>query len=296
MPLRDFVVLMIVCTLWALSNVVSKFVVSVLEVPPLFYAAARFAVVLAALFPFLRSRQRLSGRLLLAAFLMGAGNFGLLFVGLKYSTPSAAGVVMQLNMPFTLLLSMAFLGERVRPVRQLGIFLAFAGVLMVMWDPHGFALSGGLVMVAGAAAMASVGVILTKQIEGVRPIVFQAWVGATSVLPLALLSVILEPGQLQLALDAGWRFWAAVIFSAGVVSVGAHTVYILLLQRYEAGVISALILVTPLATIGLSVALLGDHFSPRLIVGSALALTGVLIIALRGNPAARLLLAIQRRT
>lgn len=295
MSLRDFALLMAMCAIWAVNNIISKYVVSILDVPPLFYAAARFVIVAACLIPFLFPAPRPLWRLMLTAFLMGGGNFGLMFVGLKYSTPSAAAVVLQLGMPLTLILSMIFLNERVRWRRGLGIALTFAGVLTVMWNPQGFALSTGLLLIAGATLMSSIGVILTKQIEGMRPITFQAWVGAVSVLPMTLLSAWLEPGQVDAAFAAGWPFWAALLFSALIVSVGAHTVYVTLLQRYEANLISALILVTPLATIALGVAVLNDPFGPRLVIGSVLALAGVLIIALRGSQVMSLLLAMRSR-
>lgn len=295
MALRDFGLLMAMCVVWAVNNIVSKFVVSDLEVPPLFYAAARFAIVSALLIPFVRPAPRPVWRLVLTAFLMGGGNFGLMFVGLKYSTASTAAVVLQLGMPITLILSVIFLGERIRWRRGLGIALTFAGVLTVMWNPAGFALSTGLLLVAGATLMSGIGVILTKQIEGLRPITFQAWVGLVSVLPMALLSAWLEPGQVEKALAAGLPFWGALVFSAVVVSVGAHTVYVTLLQRYEANLISALILVTPLATIGLGVLVLNEPFGPRLAIGSVLALAGVLIIALRANQVMSMLLAIRNR-
>lgn len=295
MALRDFGLLMAMCMVWAVNNIISKYVVSVLDVPPLFYAAARFAIVTACLIPLLRPAPRPLWRLILTAFLMGGGNFGLMFVGLKYSTPSAAAVVLQLGMPITLILSVLFLGERIRWRRALGIALTFAGVLVVMWNPHGFALSTGLLLIAGATLMSSIGVVMTKQIEGMRPITFQAWVGLSSVFPMALLSAWLEPGQIQAGLAAGWPFFAAVIFSALVVSLGAHTLYVTLLQKYEANLISALILVTPLATIGLGVAVFHDPFGPRMMIGTALALAGVLIIALRGNQVMSMLMAIRSR-
>jgi drug/metabolite transporter (DMT)-like permease len=295
MTLRDFALLMAMCLIWAVNNIVSKYVVSILDVPPLFYAAARFSIVAACLIPLLRPAPRPLWRLIIAAFLMGGGNFGLMFVGLKYSTPSTAAVVLQLGMPATLILSVLFLGERIRWRRGLGILLTFAGVLTVMWSPAGFALSKGLMLIAAATLMSAVGVVLTKQIENMRPITFQAWVGVVSVGPMAALSAWLEPGQVQAALAAGWPFWVALVFSAIVVSLGAHTIYVTMLQRYEANLISALILVTPLATIALGVAVLHDPFGPRLFIGSALALAGVLIIALRGNQVISMLMAMRSR-
>ena len=51
MSLRDFGLLALVCLVWASNNIVSKYVVSHLDVPPLFYAAVRFAIVALAACP-----------------------------------------------------------------------------------------------------------------------------------------------------------------------------------------------------------------------------------------------------
>jgi drug/metabolite transporter (DMT)-like permease len=195
----------------------------------------------------------------------------------------------------TTLLSVFLLGERIRWRRGLGIALTFAGAMTVMWDPHGFTISTGLMFVAAAAFMGSLGAVLMKQMEGVKPFTYQAWVGMTSFWPLAALSLWLEPQGMDKAMAAGWPFFAALIFSALIVSLVAHTVYYLLIQRYEANLISALTLMTPLATIALGVAILHDPFGPRMAIGSAVALTGVLIIALRGNQVMPLLLAMRNR-
>jgi O-acetylserine/cysteine efflux transporter len=296
MSFRDFGLLVLVCLVWASNNIVSKYVVSELASPPLFYAAVRFAVVALATLPWLFPAPRPRWRLIVVALLMGGGNFALLFIGLKTATPSAAAVVGQLGVPMTTLMSVLMLGERIHWRRALGIVLTLAGALVVMWNPQGLSLSTGLLFVVGSAFTGSLGAVMMKQMEGVRPLQFQAWVGLASFLPLAALSAWLEPGQLQAGLSAGWPFLAAVLFSGLVVSVGAHTAYYRLIQRYEANLISPLTLMTPLATIGLGVAILHDHFDGRMAVGSFVALLGVLIIALRRNQVAPLLLALRLRS
>lgn len=295
MSLRDFALLTFVCLVWAFNNIVSKYLVGHLGVPPLFYAAVRFAIVAAATLPWLLPMPRPRWRLVVVALLMGAGNFALLFMGLKTSTPSAAAVVGQLSVPITTLLSVLMLGERIHWRRGLGIALAFVGVLAVMWDPRGFSLSQGLLFVVGSACAGALGAVMMKQIEGVKPLQFQAWVGFISVWPLALLSALFEPGQVDKGIAAGWPFLAALLFSAFVVSVGAHTIYYGLIRRHEANLISPLTLMTPLATIALGVAIFHDPFGPRMAIGSAIALSGVLIIALRRNQVMPLLLAIRNR-
>ena len=295
MALRDFAFLMLVCLVWASNNIISKFVVSHMDVPPLFYAAFRFAVVAAVVFPWLRPMPRPRWRLVGVALLMGGGSFAFTFMGLKSSTPSAAAVVMQLGVPMTTVLSVVMLGERIRWRRGLGIVLTLAGALAVMWDPHGFRVSPGLLYIVLSSFLGSLGAVMMKQMEGVKPLQFQAWVGALSFPPLAAASAIFETNQIPIALAAGWPFLAAVLFSALVVSVLAHTAYYALIQRYEANLISPLTLVTPLATIGPLVLVTHDPFDARMAVGSLVALAGVLIIALRPNQVMPLLLAVRNR-
>lgn len=295
MALRDFALLILMCLVWASNNILSKYVVSGLEVPPLFYAAARFAILTAVLIPFLRPVPRPIWRLVVTALLMGGGNFALMFVGLKMSTPSAVSVVFQLGLPMTVLLSVLMLHERIGLWRGFGIGLTFAGVVIVIFDPKGLEISTGLLLVAAATFMSSLGAVMTKQIQGMRPLTFQAWVGLSSVGPLAALSAWLEPGQVDIAMHAGWPFLAAVLFSALIVSLFAHTCYVMLLQKYEANLISSLTLMTPMITIGMGVVLLGDPFGPRMMIGSALAISGVLVIALRRNQIMAMLMAVRGR-
>jgi drug/metabolite transporter (DMT)-like permease len=147
-----------------------------------------------------------------------------------------------------------------------------------------------------AAVLSSLGAVMMKQMEGVKPMQFQAWVGFSSIFPLMLATGTFEHGQGHAAVAAGWPFVAAVLYSGIVVSVLAHTTYYGLIQRYEANLISPLTLMTPLATIGLGVLITHDPFGPRMAIGSFIALAGVLIIALRPNQVMPLLLAIRNRS
>jgi drug/metabolite transporter (DMT)-like permease len=164
-----------------------------------------------------------------------------------------------------------------------------------MWSPHGLELSPGLWLIVAAAFAGSLGAVMMKQVEGVKPLQFQAWVGFCSLWPLAAMSAAIEPGQVAAGIHAGWPFVAAVVFSALVVSVIAHTAYYGLIQRYEANLIAPLTLLTPLFTIGLGVVVTHDHFDLRMGIGAGLALTGVLIIALRRNQVMPLLMSIRNR-
>jgi drug/metabolite transporter (DMT)-like permease len=281
MSFKDFALMAGVCLIWALNNIVSKLIISEHMVPPMFYAGARFAVVALATLPWLLPAPRPLWRTILVALLMGGGTFSLFFMGLKTASPSAATIVGQLGLPVTTLLSVLMLGETIKWPRRIGIALTFVGVLIVMWDPAGFAASKGLLYIAAGAVAGSFGAVLLKKMEGVRPMQLQAWVGVTSVVPMVVFSAAFEPGGFEAARATGWLFPAAVLFSGLLVSVLAHTVYFGLIQRYEANLIAPLTLMVPLATIALGVAFTHDAFGLRMAAGTSVALAGVLVIALR---------------
>ncbi len=281
MRLRDFLVLVLICLVWGYSNVLSKIVIDHWGVPPLFFAAIRFAIVALVTLPWLLPMPRPHLRIVAIAILMGAGNFALLFLGLQTASPSAVAIVIQLAVPFTTILSIVMLGERIHWRRGLGITLTLLGVVLVVWKPGGFAMSAGLWFVVGAALAGSLGAVLMKGTDKVAPLRFQAWVGLVSFLPLALASALTEQNQWSSAYDAGWGFVAALLFAALVVSVMGHSAYYWLISKYEANLLSPLTLMTPLATIAFGVALTGDHLDAQMIAGAGLAFIGVLIVALR---------------
>jgi O-acetylserine/cysteine efflux transporter len=295
MKLRDFALMVFVCLLWALNTIVSKVVITNLGVAPMFYAAARFGIVTLAVFPWLFPAPRPIWRIVLVGILMGGGTFSLFFIGLKSSSPSAAAIVGQLGLPVTTVLSVLMLGEKIHLTRGLAIALTFVGVLIVMWNPEGMAASTGLLFIAAGAVTGSLAAVMMKQMEGVRPLQFQAWVGLSSVIPMILLSALFEPNGVSSAVRAGWPLVAAVLFSGLVVSVLAHTIYYGLIQRYEANLIAPLTLMVPLGTIALGVAFTGDVFGPRLAIGTFVALTGVLIIALRRSHVGAVMLWLRER-
>jgi len=291
---RDFSLMTLVCLLWAANTIVSKLVIANLEAPPMFYAALRFAIVLAVVWPWLRNAPRPLWRMILVGLCMGCGTFALTFFALKTASPSAVAIVSQLGVPVTAVLSWFLLGERLDARRIAGTAMTLAGVVLVMWNPDGLHMSAGLLFVVASAVIGSFGAVLMKQIEGVKPLQFQAWVGLTSVIPTLGYTLAFEGGQGAVIAADPWIFGAALLFSGLIASVLAHTLYYTLIQRYEATLVSPLTLMTPIFTIALGVIFTGDVVDLRMALGAALAMVGVLVIAFRFNQLARLVLLFGR--
>jgi O-acetylserine/cysteine efflux transporter len=279
----DFALLVAVCLLWALNLVVTRWTVTEAGVTPLFFAAVRVGLVAVVLSPFLLPAPRQMGRLFLIAMGMAGVHFGLLFTGLALAGAGVAGVIGQLGVPFTTILSVMFLGEKIGIYRAAGIVLSFSGVMIMVFDPDGFSLTVGAVYLTAAALIGAAANVLMKKIEPMPAMRLQAWIGLFSVLPLLAMSLAWETGQWTGYFSGDWRVYAATAFAVVGVSIFAHGNFYRLLKRYDVTLLSPLTLMTPVMGVILGSTFLGEPVTPNLIVGAMIAITGVAIIGLRRN-------------
>lgn len=280
MTTRSFLLLTFICVLWALNVVVSRLVVEGMGVPPLWFAALRSLVVALVLVRYLRPLPPNLPWVALVTFMISGGSFALLFVGLRDATPSAAAVVSLSGAPLTVVFAILILKEKVRWRRAVGIALSFLGVAIAIASPSGWSSSVGLIFVGISAIVGALGSVWLKTIE-MPPLRLQAWAGLVSALVLFPISALSESGQGAAVLAGGWRFAAALGFSALVVSVFAHTVYFRLLRDHDANLIAPLTLMTPVFTIAAGAAITGDDVGLQLLVGALIAASGVLVILVR---------------
>ena len=285
MNFRDFVLLAVVCFVWGLNLVVTRWVIADAGVPPIFFAALRFAGIALVLCWFLRPIPKNMGTLFLIGIGIGAVHFALLFMGLANADASAVSVVGQLGVPFSTLMSMAFLGETVGWRRSLGIMLAFAGATLIAVNPDNFSFTYGLLYIVASALVGSGAGILMKRMPPISALQMQAWIGLFSFAPLFALSGLTESGGWTAFAEGGLWVWAATACAVLGVSVFGHGAFYTLLKKYDVSLISPLTLMTPVWGVILSVILLNEHLSLQLVVGAAISLGGVFVIVVRPNTA-----------
>lgn len=266
---------------WAMNVVVSKIAVSTLGVPPLFYTVMRSAVVVAVLFPLLlRGRPARLPLVLLIGFAITGGSFGLQFIGLQTASPSAVGIVNLSGAPLTVLFAILFLGEEVGWRRAIGMALALGGVALAIGIPSGSSDPVGLGFAFAGVLIGAFASVFVKRLE-IGAAALQAWAGVASFAVMLPATLALESGQAEALEAAPLAVAACVLFAGVVVSVGAHSAYFRLFQRYDANLVVPLTLLTPLLTIAFGTLLTGDTIHWPLIVGGTLALAGVAIIVIR---------------
>ncbi len=277
---RDLALLILVAATWSFNLIASK--IGVTELPPILFTTLRFGLLSLVTLPYLRLFPGQMRTLLLAAGLSGALQFAFMFTGLALARDvSTVAIATQLGVPFTTLLSVWLLKERIRWRRILGIALAFGGVALIGFDPRVLVYWEGLALVVVACVFGSLGLIYIKRLEGIGPLELQAWLAITSWPLLLALSLLIEDGQWAALQGATWNGWGAVLFTALVNSLLAHTAMFYLIQRYPVTSVAPLTLLSPVFSIVFSVTLLHEQLSSRMLLGGAITLVGVFIVAVR---------------
>lgn len=277
----DLFLVLLVNLIWGFNFVAAK--VGVAELPPMLLTGIRFCALGLVLSPLiLRVPRDQIKPVLWVALTAGLAHFGLLFIGIALvGDVSSAAVALQLNIPFVTILSVVILKERVRWRRILGIMLAFAGVVVIGFDPRVFSYLDGLMLCVAAAFAMAVAMIIMRQLRGVGVFTLQAWMGLVTGPSMLTFSFLFESGQGQAMAAASGLAWAAVAYTAFGSSLIAHAANYRLLQRYPVTTTAPLMLLSPVLGIVFGVLLLDDALTGRMILGSLMTLAGVGIIMLR---------------
>ncbi|WP_223619663.1 EamA family transporter [Lysobacter sp. ESA13C] len=281
MPVRDIVLLLLVVLSWALNFLTSAYALR--EIPPLLFTGLRFALLALPLAFFVkRPAPGQWPRLIAVCLCIGVLHFGLSFSALKAAGDlSSPAIVLQSYVPMTAVLAWWLLGERFAWRTGVAIGLSFAGVLVLGFDPLVLDKPMAVVLMLISAAFLALGTVLMKGLRGLDAYSQQGWTALIAVLPLIGLSVAVEPGGLAALGSVSWVAWLGVAYAAFVSSLLGHGLYYVLVQRHPVAKVTPWLLLVPVFAIALGVAFWGDRPGPRLWIGGAMVLGGVLIIALR---------------
>ena len=211
-----------IVAVWGANFVGIKVVLD--ELPPLLVATLRFLLaLLPAMFFLPRPRVPLAN---LAGYglLIGAGQFGLLYLAIDgHISPGLASLVVQTQVFFTIGLAMWLGGERLRGYQGIAVVVAAAGLAVVGWHTDAATTFAGLLMVLGAAASWAGGNILTKRAGTINMLAYVVWSSAFSVPVLLVLSLAVDGWDAMVTSmrNASLAAWAGAPGSRGATRCSA---------------------------------------------------------------------------
>lgn len=246
------------------------------SIPPFAFAATRSVILAAALLPLWRLRVPPRASLLpLAGFClaMGTGVYATMYLALKL-TSSVSPIVLgtQLSVPFAVLLGLLVLREPVRRVTWLAIAAAFAGVVVIAFDPALFEDLPALGVIAFSAFCYALATMFARSLRDVGPFTMNGWMALSAAPILALLSALTESDQIDSLRAAGATEWAVLLHSALVISLVGHVWMFSLYRHYPVAKVIPYYVLMPVFGIAFTLVLFAETPTLQTLVGGAIVL------------------------
>jgi len=271
---------LLVAFAWGFNFIVGKAAVAVF--PPIFYAMLRMVVVMLCLLPWLKPLKGQMPRLIAIAMTAGVLNFGLMLIGFSMTDHvGPVAVALQINIPMMVVMAVLFLGERIGPYRIIAIIVAFAGVLIIGFDPRAFTDPWAFLVVCGSGTSFGVSVILMRGLKGGHPMQVQAWLATLSIPVLLAYSLVMETGQLEQTAHAGWYGAGLVLYAAFAATMIGHGGMFFLLQRYPVNYMVPFLIAPPVIGVLFGIWLYDDPVTWKIALGGVMTIGGVAVIQVR---------------
>ncbi len=287
MPRTHLLLVLTICLVWAINFLTSA--AALREIPPLLFSALRLIPLMVLLLPWMsRPGQGRWLALIAVALCNGALHFGLNFWALREAGNLASpAIVLQSYIPMAVVLAAVFLGEKIGWRTWTGVGVSFAGVLVLGFDPIVLRAPFALFLMLASALSLAVGTVVMRRLTGMHPIGVQGWTALIAVGPLLLWSLGVESGQWDAIRHASPLAWFGVAWATLAASLLGHSLFYWLVQRHPVSTLTPYLLISPVIAVALGIAFWGDRPGPRLYLGAAMVLGGVLFISLRAKVRAR---------
>jgi O-acetylserine/cysteine efflux transporter len=276
---REIAALAFIVVIWGANNAAAEVATDVL--PPLLVGALRFSMAAVFLAPFVRPPFPNPISLLVLVVCGGPLHFGLVYYGFSLTEDlSPYAVSLQLWIPFTALFAWLLLGERLPKAALLGLVIAFAGVVFMTADPRALRDWDAIAIGVVASACWALATVVARRTAGVPPLKLQGMLSLVAA-PTLFVGAFLFEGNVPAALGrATPAVWAAIAFGALISTVIATGLLFWLVQRREAGRVTPYLLSTPIVSIAIGVAFLGDVLTAQIVIGACATIGGVAVVAL----------------
>lgn len=282
MKLTDVCMAVAVAVIWGMGFIIAKAAMS--HFSPILLMALRFTLTAFCLIWFFRPPISLFKNLFWISLVSAAIQYSLTFNGVKGIDASTAGLLVQLEVPFGLIMAWLFLGDRISIRQTIGIAISFLGAVLIIGEPK---LSGDLVyafMVIGGAFTWSVGQIMIKKLGHIGGFMLITGVAIFAAPQLFIASWLFESNQLQQIQTANLPAWAAVAYLGLIMTALGYALWYRLLGLYTVNQVMPFLLLLPVTSVIGGIIFLGESLTIKITIGGLMALAGVALITIQRLP------------
>jgi O-acetylserine/cysteine efflux transporter len=278
----DVLIAISVAVIWGMGFIVAKAGMS--HFSPILLMALRFSLTAFCMIWFFRPPPGIFKQLFWISLISAALQYSLTFNGVRGIDASTAALLVQLEVPFGLILAWLVFGERISLKQGLGIAIAFTGAMLIIGEPK---LAGDLIyvfMVIGGAFTWAVGQIMIKKLGNVGGFRLITGVALFATPQLFVASFLLEQNQLEQIQTASPAAWAAVAYLGLIMTALAYALWYRLLGHYTINQVMPFLLLLPVTSVFGGIFFLGESLTTKIALGGCLAIVGVAMITIQRMP------------
>lgn len=288
MPAPHLFLALAVVFIWGTNFVVIR--IGLDDLPPLLFAALRFALAALPWLFFIRKPPVAWRYLVAVGLLLGVGQFGLLFIAMERDiSPGLASLVVQVQVFFTVGLSVWLFGETIHLRNLAGLALGVAGLGVIGMHVDATTTLKGLALVVGAALSWSLANLCVKSAARrhgpINSLAFMVWASLFAAPALFALAYVFEDGKAIPALIAAAppEAWAAVLWQSLGNTLFGYGVWNWLLSRHSAAAFTPVALLVPVFGMGASSLVLGEPLYAWKLLAAGLIVAGLAVNTLSGR-------------
>jgi O-acetylserine/cysteine efflux transporter len=205
--------------------------------------------------------------------------YGLTYTGLNIIDASSAILLVQLEVPFGIIIAFFLLKEIPTIKNIVGLVIAFIGVFILTGAPNLEGKYIGVLLTILGAFTWALGAVLAKPLsKKIGAFALMTWLCVFSGPMLLLVSLVFDGNPMQYILNANFNSWLTVIFLGFFMQPVGYAAWYYVLKKYPVNKVMPVLLILPVTGLVTSIFLLGEDPPKQVFLGGLVIISGVALI------------------
>lgn len=282
MALIDFLLLILITTIWGLNFAISK--IGMDQMPPLFLSAARFSIVAVAIF--FIPRPKIDWRIVVGiALFISVIKFSLLFIAIDVGLGAGlASIIVQGQVFFTIILTFLLYKEPLHRHQTFGLCVGFIGLIIMGFDNGTDFNFNGFLLVVMAAISWAIANMFFRKLGGGSTVAVIVWASFMAAPIIWLMSYILEGPDLILQTFRSLNLTSIIVllYIAILSTFFCYATWGKMLTKYPAANVTPFALLIPVSGLLGGLLIVHEQISPTAQLGIAIIMLGLCVTMFGG--------------
>ena len=210
------------------------------------------------------------------SFIGNTLQYGLTYNGLNIIDASSAVLLIQLEVPFGILIAFFLLKEIPSIKNIIGLVIAFFGVFILTGAPNLEGKYFGVLLTLSGAFTWSLGAVMAKPLsKKIGALALMTWLAVFSGPMLILISTIVNGNPIQYILIANFNSWLTVLYLGFFMQPAAYGAWYYVLSKYPVNKVMPVLLLLPITGLITAIFLLGEDPPKQVFLGGTVIVFGV---------------------